>query len=487
MPRPLLALAASASLLAQAPPPSIRAQAPATPTMPGLFQADAAPKTETARLLEEIAAHSHAFADLEEMCDTIGPRLTGSDNLRRAQGWAMDKLKACGAENVHEEPYTFGPSWTRGVDSARLLTQNRQALQIAAYAWTPATKGLVRGEVVVASPRTLDELLALQGKLQGRIVLMDLFNSLREMHLSDPGDLAKARQAMKEIMSEKALAVLQSSEKQDDHMTMNGSPIEGEGLTHVPTAFIANEHAELLKRLARRGDRIEMELQIGGETSKAPVKAYNVVAEIRGSERPDQVVLIGGHQDSWDLATGATDNGTGTVAAMEAIRAIKALGLQPKRTIRCVLFSGEEQGLLGSEAYVEAHAAELKDIQAVLIDDLGGGAIKGWTLEGREDLAPALGAAMAPANVVGCKELFFGSIPGASDHAPFGEKGVPAFFAYQDFADYFTATHHSQLDTVDHVKPADLLQGAQALAVTAWDLANVPERLPHGPARKEGP
>ncbi|HET8900310.1 MAG TPA: M20/M25/M40 family metallo-hydrolase [Holophagaceae bacterium] len=485
MPRILLAIVASASLFAQAPAPvqsPIQSVVPATPTMPGLFQADALPKTDATRILQEIAAHSQAFSNLEEMCDTIGPRLTGSENLRRAQAWAMDKLKAYGAENVHEEAYDFGPSWTRGTDSARLLTQNHQVLQIAAMGWTPSTHGLVRGEVLVVQADTLDQLQSLKGKLAGRIVMM---GSLPKIDWKDPKQREAFRQAMASFKAEKPLAMLATTEKKDDHMTMNGSPVEGEGLTHVPTAFIANEHADLLKRLAKRGEKIQMELQIGGETSKAPVKAYNVVAEIRGSERPDEVVIIGGHQDSWDLGTGATDNGTGTVATMEAIRAIKALGLQPKRTIRMILFSGEEQGLLGSEAYVKAHADELKNIQAVLIDDLGTGAIRGWTMQGREDLAPAMGAAMAPANVIGCKELFFGSIPAASDNWPFELQGVPAFFAYQDFADYFTNTHHSQLDTLDHVKPDELLQGAQAMAVTAWGLANAPERLAHKGPKKD--
>ncbi len=481
MPRLVLALVASAALVAQAP---ITVTPPATPTMPGLFQADQLPKTDATRILEEIATHSQAFSNLETMCDTIGPRLTGSENLRKAQAWAMDTLKGYGAENVHEEAYEFGPRWTRGTDSARLLTQNHQPLQIAAMGWTPPTHGLVRGEMLVIQAGTLDGLLAFKGKLMGRIVMM---GALPKIDWKDPKQREAFRQAMASFRSEKPLAMLVTTEKQDDHMTMNGSPIAGEGLTSVPTAFIANEHANQLKRLAARGEKIELELQIGGTTSAAPVQAYNVVAEIRGSEKPDEVVIIGAHQDSWDLGTGATDNGTGTVAVMEAIRAIKALGLQPKRTIRAILFSGEEEGLRGSFAYTKAHSDELKNIQAVLIDDLGTGAIKGWTMQGREDLAPVLGAAMAPANVIGCKDLFFGSIPSASDNWPFEMQGVPAFFAFQDFADYFTNTHHSQLDTLDHVKPEELLQGAQAMAVTAWGLANAPERLAHGEPKKDTP
>lgn len=477
MPRLVLALVASASLLAQAPAPSpITITPPATPTMPGLFRADTLPKTDATRILEEIAAHSEALANLTDMCDTIGPRLTGSDNLRKAQAWAKDKLKAYGAENVHEEAYEFGPSWTRGTDSARLLTQNHQVLQIAALGWTVPTKGLVRGEFTYVQAKTLDELKAYHGRIGGHIVMM---GALPKLDWKDPKQVAAFKEAMSSFSHEKPLAMLLSSEKKDNHMTMAGSPESEAGRPKLPTAFIANEHADLLKRLAKRGEKVELELQIGGTTSAQPVKAYNVVAEIRGSEKPDEVVILGAHQDSWDLGTGATDNGTGTVAVMEALRAIKALGLQPKRTLRVILFSGEEQGLLGSEAYVKDHEADLKNIQAVLVDDLGTGMIKGWTMEGREDLAPALGAAMAPANVVGCKELFFGTIPESSDNWPFEEKGVPAFFGYQDFADYFTNTHHSQLDTLSHVKPDELIQGAQALAVTAWGLANAPERLEH--------
>ncbi len=478
MSRLVLALAASASLLAQAP---ITVTPPATPTMPGLFQADRLPTTDATRLLEEIAAHSQAYANLAFMCDTIGPRLTGSENLRRAQAWTMDTLKGYGAEKVHEEAYDFGPSWTRGTDRARLLTQNHQALQIAALGWTPATNGPVRGEFTYVQAKTLEDLKAFRGRIGGHIVMM---GPLPKFDWKDPKQLAAFREAMASFQAEKPLAMLLSSEKQDDHMTMDGSPVARDGRPNVPTAFIANEHANLLKRLAARGEKVELELQIGGATSAAPVKAYNVVAEIRGYEKPDEVVIIGAHQDSWDLGTGATDNGTGTVAVIEAIRAMKALGLQPKRTIRAILFSGEEQGLLGSEAYVKAHPDELPRIQAVLVDDLGTGAIKGWTMEGREDLAPALGAAMAPANVVGCRELFFGTIPESSDNWPFEEKGVPAFFGYQDFADYFTNTHHSQLDTLDHVKPEELIQGAQALAVTAWGLANAPGRLAHRAPQK---
>ncbi|HET8714699.1 MAG TPA: M20/M25/M40 family metallo-hydrolase, partial [Holophagaceae bacterium] len=452
---------------------------PATPTFPGLFQADTLPRTDAVRLMEEIAAHQEAMANLETLCDTFGPRLTGSESLRKAQRWALARLQAAGGESVHEEPYAFGRPWTRGEDRARLLTQGGQRLEIAALGWTPSTGGPIQAEVTVEQADTLAQAEALRGKLEGRIVLQGHLPRLDEVPAVQRDAYRRLRA---ELRQERPLAILTPSEKEGDTMTMAGSPVEGEGLTHQPTAFIAKEHAALLTRLARRGEPIRMELQIGGATGAAPVDAYNLVAEIKGSEWPEQVVIVGGHMDAWDLGAGATDNGTGTVAAMEVLRAIKALGLRPRRTIRIVLFSGEEQGLLGSRAYVKAHSAELKDIQAVLVDDFGTGAIKGWTLQGREDLAPALAAAMAPASVIGCHELFFGGLPESSDDWPFAKAGVPAFFAYQAFADYLTTTHHSQLDTFDHVDRAGLVQGAQAMAVTAWGLANAPERLAHRPA-----
>ncbi len=223
---------------------------------------------------------------------------------------------------------------------------------------------------------------------------------------------------------------------------------------------------------------MELELNIQGTRSPKPVQAHNVIAELRGSEKPEEVVVLGAHLDSWDLGTGTTDNGTGVTAVMEAFRALAAQPVKPKRTIRVVLFSGEEQGLYGSKAYVKAHAAELAQHQAVLIEDSGTAPIKGWNLQGRQDLRPLVAQAVADANELGVREL---SLETAldSDHAPFLPEGVPAFFARKDFDEYIKVTHHSQVDTFDHAKPEELLQNAQALAATAWGLANLDTRLPH--------
>ena len=477
MSRILLALVACGTLLAQAPKPEVKIDK--KPAASGFGIPDAPFQSDVARLLAEIAEHQQAYSNLEEMCDDIGPRLTGSERLRKAQAWAMDKLKGYGAVNVHEEPYEFAKAWTRGRDRARLLTANGQDLHIAQMAWTPGTVGLVKGEVAFLEAKTLDELKAAIPSLAGRIVLQVGSPKPSEEQRKE---MMKFYQELQGILAGAHFKVLlRDANRKNDLLNMTGSPIAKWGASEIPTAFIASEHANLIKRLMARGKKPELEIELGGSFSKEAVKAFNVVAEIRGSEKPEEIVLVGGHQDSWDLGTGATDNGTGTVAAMEVLRAMQALGLKPRRTLRVVLFSGEEEGLLGSEAYVKAHEAELPKFQAVLVDDMGSGRIKGWPDMGQEMYRAPLAAAMVPANQIGATEIGAFTLPGATDHWPFHQQGVPAFAATQEELDYMSTTHHSQADTFDHVVKEDLTQGIQAMAATAWGLLNG-ERLPHHPA-----
>ncbi len=440
-----------------------------------LFQPVKPYANATNLLIQEIASHSELLLNLEEMCDGIGPRLTGSEKLRQAQQWAMQKLKGYGAVNVHEESYEFGRPWIRGISRGRLLNANGQSLNVAQMAWTEGTKGVLKGEVALLDVKTLDEFRAAAPGLAGKIVLL----------LSQPRPTPEERknieayfEAYKKVLQDThSLATLMTSDKRDDLQNMTGSPA-GRAMSGAPTAFITQEHANLLKRLLARGVKPQMELELTGRHGEQPVRVYNVVADLPGSEKPEEVVIVGGHQDSWDLSTGATDNGTGTVVAMEVLRAMHAAGLKPKRTLRVVLFSGEEQGLLGSKAYVKEHAAELAKVQAVLIDDLGSGRIKGFVDMGVEAWRAPLAAAMSAANGLGAVELPASIMPGSTDHWPFAQRGVPAFPALQDPLDYFTHTHHSQVDSIDHVVKDDLVQGAQVMAVTAWGLLNG-EPLPH--------
>lgn len=455
----------------------LAAQDPNPPTMPGLYH-PAPLQGDAVKLMDEVKQRQEAVRNLEYLCDVIGPRLTGSPQMNRAAEWAAERMKAYGAKNVRLESYNFGPAWTRGRDHGRLLTHNGLTLRVDQVAWTPATKGTVRGEVLHFGGDSIEALeAAVKGRVKGAIVLLG--KRPRPKEGEDRKAFREAYMALfKRLETEGAAALLMASDKADGHMNMFGSPDlkEGMGLA-LPVGMLAPEHASLLRRLLDRKEKVEMELALAGTTSPKSVKAVNVVGEIPGTDKAAEQVLVGGHFDSWDLGTGATDNGTGTVVALEVLRALQASGLKPRRTIRFVLWSGEEQGLKGSEAYAAAHKDEMKDIQAVLVHDLGTGKVKGWTVQGREDCLAGLAAALAPAQAVGAKDLLPWALFG-SDHNTFEAHGVPAFFAHQDPADYFSSTHHSQTDTFDHVVPEDLIQGAQVVAATAWGLANG-ERLPH--------
>ena len=476
-PSALLPLTLAALLQAQAPfPPA----APAPSPVPVLREY---PDSPAGKLLREIKEHAGVVARVEHLSDLIGPRLTGSDQLRRAQAWAMAEMKRLGAANVHEEPYDFGLAWTRGLDSARLLTQNGLRFRVDQLAWTPATKGPIQGELLLVDARTLQELQAFKGQLKGRILLRTNPDDKRPPLPRRGGDMAayQAEQAAMAqfLIDEGALATLSMSGRKNGLSFTSSGPGRDPKKPALPAAFVPQEPYKMLLRQVARKEPVRLELSLGGTFSARPVQAYNVAGEIRGAEKPEEVVLLGAHLDSWDLGTGATDNGTGSAVVLEALRALQAAGLKPKRTIRFVLWSGEEQGLLGSRAYVEAHKAELDAIQAVLVHDMGTGMVKGFTLQGRENCRGLMAQAIAPLNDLGVKDLSL-RVMGATDHAPFDRAGVPAFAAIQEPVDYFEGTHHSQMDFPDHVRPDQLVQGAQAMAVTAWELANLDARLPHG-------
>jgi carboxypeptidase Q len=232
------------------------------------------------------------------------------------------------------------------------------------------------------------------------------------------------------------------------------------------------------------GTHLEAEVSIQTALSGKPVQVYNTVAEIRGTEKPDEVVIIGGHLDSWDLGTGATDNGTGSMAVLSAARSLQKLGVKPKRTIRFVLFTGEEQGLNGSRAYVKAHQDQLAKISAALVHDTGTGKVLTIGTMGnyaaRESLDRAL-YPLAKAKDIGLAEPSLRS-EGGSDHVPFDEAGVPGFWCIQDNVDY-DKTHHSQADTIDRVRWDDLTEGAQVLAVFAYNVAEAPSLIPRKPPK----
>ena len=251
----------------------------------------------------------------------------------------------------------------------------------------------------------------------------------------------------------------------------------------VPEAFLTTESYGLIWRLLKRGP-VEVEIDMKNTFSNGEVEVYNTVAEIPGSEKPDEVVIIGGHIDSWDLGTGATDNGTGIMAVLEAARALKAVGVKPRRTIRFVLFSGEEEGLHGSRAYVKAHEKEMSKISGVLIHDMGTGRVKSIGLQGRYDLREVMEKVVEPfKEAVNLEELSMRNMVG-TDHLSFLPHGVPAFAVVQDEAEY-RKTHHTESDTFDKVYPDEINQGAKVLAAWAYNVAMLPEVLPRNPKPAE--
>lgn len=424
------------------------------------------------RLAAEIAARTPMMADLEELCDGIGARMTGSASLREAQSWAMKKLAHYGASSVRLEAWNLGMPWLRGRARARLLNANGMPLDVVQKAWTHGTRGAVRADVALLDAPTLAGFTAALPALRGKIALVGALPAPTPQQQKDlPGwrrDIDRAIQAA-------GLAgVLLVSNKADGVRDMWGGP---ESRFDRATGIITREHAAMLRRLLARGITPRLELALDGGFGKAPVQAHNVVADFAGSEPGGEMVIVGAHLDTWDLGSGATDNGSGVVAALEVLRAVHAARLRPRRTLRIVLFSGEEQGLLGSKAYVAAHKDELAKVQAVLVLDAGAGRILGFPDMKVESWYAALSAAVAPAKAVGPVDIVY-ALSRGSDHASFFDQGVPAFAAMQEPLNYQSHTQHTQLDGVEQVRKPDLVQAAQVMAITAWELLNGP-RLEH--------
>lgn len=476
-------------------PPALYAQVPAA------AQNDAQAATDR-QLMTEVKSYNELMKNLEYLADQIGPRLTGSPNLDRASHWTEQRFKDYGLENVHLESWTIPHSWVRGPANGRMVSPVDHPLTLASVAWAAGTNGPVRGPVVYVKAQTEQDLEQYKGKLKGAWLIMaephDLEPPVNPMLVpyGDPDvPLNKAvppttqtygPQFYRFMMAiykfagqEGAAGVLISSDKKYGLLNMFslGGPAYFEN--PIPTVILSWEDYNWIWRLLPKGP-VELELNIQNSFGEKPVTVYNTVAEIKGSEKPDEVVILAGHLDSWDLGTGATDNGTGAMAVLEAARAVKAAGVKPKRTIRFILFTGEEQGLVGSQHYVDAHKDELPKISAALIDDTGTGKVLSIGMMANYQDREIMDQVVAPLHDLDLLELSLREMNG-SDHASFDRAGVPGFWVMQDPMDY-AQTHHSQADTFDRVVEPDLVQGAQVLAVWAYNVAQLPELLPRKPA-----
>src|SRR6267378_2282023 len=462
------------------------------------------------KILEQVKADQGDLkANLQYLADHIGPRLTGSPQLDQASHWTMERFKELGLTNAKLEPWTIANSWTRGPATGQIISPTRHVLTLETAGWSSGTKGALRGPVIGIAAEKPEDLQQYKGKLKGAIVVVG-----RATETISPGNplltpwgeetipvarpksddrkpfdydaYRKLRQAQTKFFAEeKVAAVLLGSEKWYGLLNMSVSGRDYHPGV-VPTAYVTRENYTLLWRLLEAG-AVEAEVNIESSFSGKPVEVYNTVAEIAGTEKPDEVVIVGGHLDSWDLGTGATDNGTGSMAVLEAARALQKLGVKPKRTIRFVLFTGEEQGLNGSKAYVKAHQNELGKISGVLVHDSGTGKVLTVGLMGNYGAREIIDHALYPlgrAKEVGLSEPSLRT-EGGSDHVPFDEAGVSGFWCVQDNADY-DKTHHSQADTIDRVRWDDLTEGAQVLAVFGYNVAQLPEMLPRKSANQSG-
>ena len=477
---------------------AVRGQQAAPPAKDAVAEADD-------KILAEIHDHNEIMSNLEYLSDVIGARLTGTENLKKANDWTRQKFADYGAANPHLEPWTVAHTWTRISATGQIISPSVHPLTIASYAWAPSTNGAVRGPVVYVKAQSVDDLALYKGKLKGAIVIsaepallpppdqpapnpvtipygdsMVLVAPHRPGAQPTPGpgyrEFIRARTEF--FKNQGVLATLTDSGKPDGLLNMTGLGGRNYDIAPIPAAFVSSASYRMIWRLLQRGP-VEVELNLTNSIGDKPVEVYNTVAEIRGSEKPDEIVLLGAHLDSWDLGTGTTDNGTGSMIVLEAARALQKAGLQPKRTIRFVLFSGEEQGLNGSRAYVTAHKDELPKFSAALIHDVGTGRVISISLMRNYQDREVMDKVVEPLRPLGFLELSERWMTG-SDHASFDEAGVPGFFCVQDPAQYFE-THHSQADTFDQAHEADLVEGAQVMAVWAYNVAQLPDLLPRKP------
>lgn len=450
-----------------------------------------------ARLMKEGIERSHVEADLSYLTDVIGPRLSGSPEMRRANDWTQQKFREYGMDRSTLESWTFGVGWTRGPMTLRMLTPQRRELIGVSWAWSPGTNGPRSGDVVMIDARNeADFVVRFGGKIKGKWAMIGPAAIIPNpdgpaLTPRDSARLDTLRRALQPqnneerrfmpsragaAMREGAAGVIADGAKEFGLLTMSGAP---NAIAPAPMVVVGNETYAQFERLLRRGEHVRIEAEITNTFTRDTLQQFNTVAEIRGSEKPDEVVLVGAHLDSWDLATGATDNGTGAIGVLETARILKAAGVRPKRTIRFVLFGGEEEGLFGSQAYTAAHESELDKFQAVLVLDNGTGRITGMALQGREELRDMWKSMLTPVTPLGQLVVRSGNKTG-TDHLAFIPYGVPSF-NYDQLTRGYNHTHHSQVDDFNHTVPSDIAQAATIMAVNAWQLADLPELLPRGP------
>lgn len=424
-----------------------------------------------ARLAGRAVGDTPLIADTRELCDTIGGRPVGSKANTRAVAWAAAKFKAAGADAVRTETFPVPFLWLPGTAELAIVSPESVSLRVVACPAAPSTPGVITAKAVDAGEGTDADYARLGAKAKGAIAVV----RSKEMKTADDlfGEYMRNGVIFDAAKKAGAAAVLLQSTRPRGLLYRHPVGL-GRELAPLPAAMVSREHAARLLRLAEAGD-VTVRLSVANTTGPS-YDAQNVVAEIKGTEKPDEVVLLGAHLDSWDLGTGANDNGVNVALLVDVLRGIRELGLKPRRTIRFAAFNAEELGMWGSAEYVRAHAKEMGSIAAVVIFDVGSGRTTNFYLNGREDLRKPADAALAGvAGLVGVPHTLEG-VDG-TDNFDFLLSGVPNFVANQDWTPYLP-DYHAESDTFDMVDAREARANVAIASALVWGLANSDARAP---------
>lgn len=469
------------------------------------------------QIREEGFERSQIEAMARHLTEVIGPRLTGSPGMKKANEWTVQMFEEFGLVNTVVEPWgEFGRGWSNEAYAGRILTPFQQALHGQPRAWTGSTDGTVRGQAIVAPIETMEDVERLRGRLADAFILQDPVAAVTpefehrdrraslESLLAPPpppgagrrgrggrgrgrGAASPAQQARAAFVAmaeaEGAAGFLRISRRDDGVIDGGaaGSREAGapEGLPHVA---LPREQYNQIYRNVTHGVPVEIEMLVENRFYEDDLQQYNSLGDIPGSDKADEFIMLGAHLDSWNMAGGATDNAAGSVVMMEAMRILKAIGVQPRRTIRIALWSGEEQGLIGSSRYLDNHPELHDKISAYVNVDNGTGRLRGIWNQSNAAATPVFEQILWPFRDLGVVAVKHGNT-GGTDHLSFDRRGIPGFNFIQDPIEYGINTHHTDIDSFDHLVIEDLQQAAVVVAATVYALAMRDEMMP----RKEGP
>jgi len=502
------------------------------------------------RIRAEAFRDSKVMDTASHLMDSIGPRLTGSPNMKKANDWTRKQLEDWGLSNAHLESWgPFGRGWSYEECTVRMLSPDTAELLALPVAWTPGTNGPLRAPLVKVKLESDEDLKAQKGKLAGKIVLLGEMRDIKpqekalserydEKTLSEieayevpsatprprPGQPPFSREEFlkrrrfrvtldKFLAEEKIAALIEPGALDGGTFRVQGARNgwKADAAPTMPQLEMAIEHYGRLARLLDRNEDVQIEINVKARFYDSDTMSYNTIAEIPGTDKKGEVVMLGGHMDSWHGGTGATDNGAGVVVAMEAVRILKALNVRPKRTIRIALWSGEEEGLFGSKAYVTQHFGSRPEPKGNDADmpsfmrpptgpltlkpehsklsgyfnlDNGTGKVRGVYMQENAAVAPIFRAWMEPLKDLGVTALTNRNTSG-TDHLSFDAVGLPGFQFVQDEVEYETRTHHTNMDVYERLVREDLMQASAVMAIFVYQTAMRDAMLPRKPLPKD--